>query len=701
MRNQPFSSITADSGETVSSENPRRRPLILAGMIVAVFALIGLRVVYVQVRLAELYRAPWGEILVDEIPIPCRDGRIVSSDGVVLAMDERRYDISVDYRWLQSPPDPRWLRQQVSARLERSERRDPVRREEVEQSLLRQREEMRRNLARAAGVEETDLAGKMAAIQRRIETMLRSVEGRRAQRSEESSESSRDWTQGLTGIWKVIAEELTTPPNRFENDPLVLKEELQDHVVLQDVSLDVVAAIHSQPTRFPGVHVRSSSTRSYPQNDLAPHVIGLRKESGGASSSDGEVGRVAQGGIEEAFSQQLSGTPGLIQIKRNRLGDEVSRDEVRPPADGGDVILTLDSRLQEIAESLLDRALDPTARENVDAEFIPQGGTLIAMDIWTGNVLAMACSPRPSLSILKKPTQEEWDRYQQDSRHPLFPRTSRMSVPPGPLFSIVTTIAALESGALDPTERYECRGYLDQPDRDRCLYYRRFGMGHGPLSPEEGLSRGCQVYFFEMARRMGPGPILDWAGRLGLGRPTGISLPSEHAGNLPDLSDGQIAANQSATFQIALGQGKLLVTPLQMARLMAAIANGGYLVVPRLVQNEQETATEPERVPGLSPNTLEIIRNGLQRSIHDPDGISQSARIDLLTYAGLNGVAEVANKPGHVWFAGYAPAHRPRVVVVVVLEHAGTAMAAGPVVKEFVTELLGFGFLQPYAPEFP
>lgn len=702
MRNQPFSSITADgSGEIGSIENPRRRPWILSGMIVAVFVLIGLRVVYVQVHLAERYRASWREVLFDEVPIPSRDGRIVSSDGVVLAVDERRYDIAVDYRWLQTPPDPRWLRQQVSARLDRSERRDAAKRAEIEQALLHQREELRRNLAHVARVDEKLVTDNMAAIQRRIENMLRAVEGRRAQRAEENSDSSRDWTEGLTGIWQVIAEELTTPPNRFENDPLILKEELQDHVVLQNVPLDVVAAIHSQPARFPGVHVRSTSTRSYPQHDLAPHVIGLRKEAGGATGTDDETKRTTQGGIEEAFNQQLSGMPGLMRIQRNQLGEETSREEVRPPKDGEDVVLTLDSRLQEIAESLLDAALDPSSQVNRDAEFIPQGGTLIAMDLWTGNVLAMASGPRPSLSVLMKPTQEEWDRYQQDSRHPLFPRTNRMAIAPGPLFTILTTIAALEEGALDPAEPYECRGFLDQPDRDRCLLFRRFGMGHGALSPDEALSRGCQVYYYEMARRIGPGPILEWASRFGLGHKTGVALPSEHAGNLPDLSDGRIASNQSATFQIALGQGQLLVTPLQMVRMTAAIANGGYLVTPRLVQGEEDTATGSQQVPGLSPETLKIIQAGLQRSIHDDEGVSQSARIDLLTYAGLSGVAEVANKPGHVWFAGYAPAHRPRVAVVVVLEHAGTAAAVGSVVKEFVTELLGFGFLQPYSPDVP
>jgi penicillin-binding protein 2 len=473
----------------------------------------------------------------------------------------------------------------------------------------------------------------------------------------------------------------------------VLQEELQDHVLLSDVPLQIAAAVQSQPARFPGVHIRSASIRAYPQQDLAAHVIGLRRAK--SQETNAPVRRTGESGIERSQSALLEGTPGVLRKTLDHDGEVIREETVQPPRDGSDVTLTLDSRLQRLAEQLLDQAL----AENNSAADPPQGACLIALDVWTGDLLALACSPRPSLTVLARPTADQWQQLLDHPRRPLFPRSTQMALPPGSVFKIVTSAAALEAGAIAPDDILPCRGYLDQPDEFRCLIYRRYGQSHGPVALEEALCQSCNVYFFQLARRIGPEALCDWAARFGFGQPTGIDLPGEQHGRVPRHGDPRSRSRwqPGTTLQLAVGQGSLLVTPLQVVRMMAAIANGGYLIAPRVARSESaEGTTPPARIPGLSENTLLAIRRGLERTIHDPRGTGRGARVDLLQMAGKTGTAEAGDRPDHAWFAGYAPADRPRVAFVVVLEHGGAGSGAAPIVREFVTEMLGLGYLNPF-----
>jgi len=705
MRNQPFSTISTNAeGHSQTHANPRRRPLLLGMMILSALGVIGVRVIYLQGVVADRYLTPWSEVIVEEEVIPCRDGRILSRDGVVLAQDESRYDIAMDYRWLQSPPHPRWLRQQVSQQLSPSARRDPAQRAAAERKILQQRTDLLKNLSKVTGQSEQKLTGKLAAIQNRIEKMLASVEGQRLTRMAEKQQAHVDWSEGFTGIWKVVVQELTTAPDRFAEDPIILKEELQDHVVLSNVTLNVAAAIQSRPAQFPGVHIRAMSRRSYPLADVAAHVIGVRKTSPGTANTPEAPLRTGESGIERFYSSRIAGTPGLIQHHRNRRGELVDSRQFRAPVDGQDVILTIDSRLQQIAEQLLDDKLRAGSSE--DSAAVPQGATLVAMDIWTGDILALACSPRPSLMTLLQPSREAWEQLQSDPRHPLFQRPTHMSVAPGALFQVVTAAAALQAGFTQADEKIECRGYLNEPDQYRCQIYRQHGIGHGGITVEDALSLTCNVYFYEMARRMGPETICDWASRFGLGERTGIDLPGESSGHLPqpDSPGTNLKGSRwfpGSTLQLSVGQGALLVTPLQMARMFAAIANGGFLVQPRvtLPNHDRDATAEPQKIPGLSAETLSTLQHGLERVVQDSDGNGRAARIELMTMAGQTGIAEVKNKPAHAWFAGYAPARQPRVAFAVVLEHGGNGSASAEVARDFVTELLGYGYLRPYLPE--
>lgn len=703
MRNQPFSQIGIQEGSHPGQgENPRRRPLILGAAILVIFVLIGLRVAYVQTAIAGRYLAPWQELTLEEEEIPCRDGRILSRDGVVLAQDESRHDLFIDYRWLQTPPHPAWLKQQVSQQLPPEHRRNASQRAVIERQILQQRRDLLTNLSLLTSESESELKEKMAAIQKRIETMRAAVERQRAARRTEQQTVPADWESGLSGIWKRVVQELTTAPDRFADDPIILKEELQDHLLLKNVSREIVAAVQSQPARFPGVHLRTTSARAYPHGDLAAHVIGLRKTSS-AIRDQGSSRRVGESGVEKFQQEVIAGTPGVVHHHRDRHGERQGHEEVRLPVDGRDIVLTIDFRLQELAEELLDRALAPADSEELMAA--PQGATLVAMDVWTGDLLTLACSPRPSLATLIQPSQQAWNALQTDSRHPLFPRVTQMAVAPGALFKVITATAALQEGFTQPAEALICRGYLNEPDRDRCLIFRQHGIGHGNITLQDAFIQSCHVYFYEMAQRMGPEPLCDWAARFGLGAPTGIDLSGETAGRLPrpEPAPGQAARGKwypGTTLQLAVGQGAILVTPLQVVRMFAAIANGGYLVSPRVTipaaSEEASTVSGSHRkIPGLQPETLTTLQRALEQVIHHPQGAGQAARIELLPMAGLGGSAEVQGKPAHVWFAGYAPARQPRVAFAVVLEHGGSETAAAELMRDFVVELLGGGYLRP------
>ncbi|WP_437201314.1 peptidoglycan D,D-transpeptidase FtsI family protein [Planctomicrobium sp. SH664] len=696
MRNQPFAQFEDSPQIGEAAIDPRKRLLLLTFFVLSCFAVIGLRVAHIQYAIADRFLRPWREFRFEEEVTSVRDGRILSRDGIVLAQDETRYDVRVDYRWLETPPDRGWLKKQIWQRLSREARRDPARRAEVEEELAAERERLIQQLAEISGLSAEEITARAADVQKRVEAMVQAVEKNRADRKAARQSSNFDWSSGLTGLARLFRDELMTPPDRIYDDPVVLREELQSHVLLRNVPFDVVAAIHSQPAKFPGVHVESASTRAYPQSSLAAHVIGVRKTPPHQTSGEALRNRIAESGVERSHDRLLRGTPGVKVHREDRRGNRIDSEDRSQPRDGQDVTLTIDSRLQRTAEQLLDQALSPPD----PGQPVPLGACLIAIDVWSGDVLTMATAPRPELPIIVRPTTEQWQRLLNDPRRPLFPRATQMALPAGSLFTLITAVAALESGVLTPDDVISCRGYLDRPDQHRCAIFPLTGYGHGPLRMDEALGSSCNVFFFEAARRMGPQPISDWASRFGFGQKTGIDLPGESGGNLPNptATASERTLSAGSALQLAIGQGALSVTPLQVVRMMAALANGGYLVTPRVTVETTEDAAAPrfQKIEGLHPSTLTTIRRGLENVVHSQRGSGRSAQVEMLRMAGKTATVQAADRPTHAWMAGFAPADAPRIAFVVVLEHGGEGdLAAAPIVREFVTEMLGYGALRP------
>lgn len=261
-------------------------------------------------------------------------------------------------------------------------------------------------------------------------------------------------------------------------------------------------------------------------------------------------------------------------------------------------------------------------------------------------MLAAASSPRYDARLLISATSAEWDAVSNDPRRPFFPRVTQATLPPGSVFKSLTAIAGIEAGVINPAERFDCAGYLERPDRERCAIYRHFGVGHGPVTLAEALAQSCNVYFFDVAQKLGPMPIVTWAERFGCGVATGCDLAGEQAGHVPHphrRGPGDAKWYPGTTRQLAIGQGELTVTPLQVVRMTAAIANDGWLVTPHFVrdippaveEDGSESASEsiqlaglsetspgttpkPQRIEGLTPGTLAEIRRGMQQAVENP-----------------------------------------------------------------------------------
>jgi penicillin-binding protein 2 len=705
--------------------SPVVRLLMLLGAFVVPLMGIGWRVAHLQTALVESYAEAFDVTSERSESMATWNGRILTSDGVVLAEDVEVFGITAHYRWLEEPPNEEWLEQLAKSKLTRPERRKRELVEaEIEKVRLRQQELWQR-LAHLTETTPEELTKARSAVQRRIERIRRSVaekqERRRlaAQTPQKEVVSTGRWN----GAWDAVRRALTTPPQRSAEQPLVIQEELDYHPVCDDVPLEVAAEIEAHPELYPGLRVRMSTRRTYPQGDLAPHIVGSRlpldpqqiaerrERLDERDPLDYQPGDWAgRSGIERYYEQHLRGLRGERKLVLNRRGEVIRNIVARRPRAGHDLVLTLHAPLQRETEKLLDKALAATPTEagaEPPAE-TPRGGCIVLMDVRTGDLLAAAAAPRFDLNILINHDDEAWQRVLDDPRRPLFPRLTQMALPPGSTFKTLTAAAALQSGRLDPHERLECHGFLTRPDRQRCYIYRHFGVGHGPTDLTTALAQSCNVYFYTVARQMGPDPICEWAQRFGYGRPTGVDLPDERGGNLPAPGESTGPGNsrhkwqQADTLDLAIGQSTLTATPLQVVRMMAAVANGGELVTPRFAQSlgpvvrradsDESLAIESEvnRVPGLDSETLSYIREGLKQCVAHPRGTGyKTVRLTETAIAGKTGTAEVGGKPDHAWFAGYVPVDRPRYAFVVVLEHAGSGgKAAGPVARDLVRAML-------------
>ncbi len=427
-----------------------------------------------------------------------------------------------------------------------------------------------------------------------------------------------------------------------------------------------VLRLREQSAELRGVDVGLEVLRAYPHGSLAAHVIGytgsISEEEYGRLRNQGYrlADRIGRTGLEKAFESHLRGEWGGQQLEVDAAGRVQRVLGDRPARAGRDLRLTLDLPLQQAAE----RALDGVRK-----------GAIVALDPRDGAIRAIASRPGFDPNIFAEgPTTAQWN----DLNRPEAPMLNRafQAFPPASTFKIVTTVAGMESGQFGPQSTLPTVGQF-------CYDGQCYGDhgAFGAIGFQKALAVSSNSFYYLLGLKVGPDQLFRAARRLGYGSPTGVELEEESAGLLGDPAWKKAVLGEPwtsvDTITSAIGQGAVTVTPLQMARLYAAIANGGNLVTPHLVEKPI-----PARGIGLKPETLRVVREGLRQVVTDGTATLLNDA-SLPPVAGKTGTAEDPPRPDHAWFGGYAPAGDPTLVIIAFGENSGGygGTVAAPMVR--------------------
>lgn len=443
--------------------------------------------------------------------------------------------------------------------------------------------------------------------------------------------------------------------------------------ILRNASPQVVIQLEEMSRELLGVMVEAETVRFYPHGDLAAHLLGytgeISQEQLRADPSYRLGDIVGLMGVEELFENHLRGQWGGRQVEVDAMGEVLRVLGEQAPQPGNTLQLTLDVRLQQAAERALGQ----------------RKGAVIAMDPSDGSILAMASYPTfdPNL-FSSRITQAQWESLQQQD----FPFLNRglRPYPPASTYKIITTAAGIESGAFPPNTVLQTGPYI-QVGGWRFWDWNRAGFGR--LNYRQAMAYSSDTFFYQIALGTKAAPLQEWSRRFGLGQLTGIGLKGEAAGLVPDAEWKQRHWREpwyvGDTVNMSIGQGFITATPLQMAVVTAAVANGGWRVRPLLSHQVIPESPVPLRQKvGLSPATLEILQQGLRDVVVYGTGGNANLGPGFPPTAGKTGTAEDPPRRSHAWYVGYAPYDRPELVVVVFLENSGGGggSRAAPIFRE-------------------
>ena len=518
------------------------------------------------------------------------------------------------------------------------------------------------------------------------------------------SEQTRDLQATLDALAEVIG------LSEYERERVVKevrrRRSFVPVTVRENLDWEEMVRIQVNAPDLPGVIVNEGLTRFYPQTETAAHVLGY------VSSVDEEdlTGdpllqlpgfRIGKQGMERKFDLVLRGSGGNSQVEVNALGRVIRELERKEAEAGTDLSLTLDERLQRFTA------------ERLGAE----SAASVVIDVHTGEVLVMASTPSFDPNVFNRGlTQREWNALSGDPRAPMTNKTISGQYSPGSTYKMVVALAALEHGAIGTDQTVFCRGYTD-------LGSRRFhcweGRGHGNMDMVQAIAQSCDVYFYEVARRVGVDRIADMANRLGLGHSSGLGLAGERAGLIPTEAWKRAALGESwqkgETFNTAIGQGYVLTTPMQLA-VMAARLSTGLAVEPVITRQIMLDGAVVQRPPkafaslAIDRRHLEVARRGMFEVLNGPRGTARASKLKSkdTKMSGKTGTTQVRritmaqrdaglpkgdeipwHERTHALFVAFAPDDNPRYALSVIVEHGGGGAAvAAPIARDIMTEVL-------------
>ena len=468
-------------------------------------------------------------------------------------------------------------------------------------------------------------------------------------------------------------------------------------VIGRDIDWPSMVAVETHQLDLPGVTLRARPRRSYADGPMAAHVLGYLGEINPKQlkvlKDEGYVigDEIGQYGLERRWEELLRGQSGGQQVEVDALGRRVRVLHEVTDVPGYTVHLTLDRQLQEAAyEALKDKQ-----------------GTIVALDVRSGAILALASTPAFDPNAFARGIKsDEWSGLIKDQLRPLSNRAIQGQYPPGSTFKIIMSIAGLEEGVIQPESFIQDPGFYTFGNRS----FRDWKKGgHGAVNLHKAIVESCDTYFYQLGPKLGVDRIAKWAHAFGLGEKTGVVLDDEKGGTIPDTEWKRKRFRQpwfpGETVSVAIGQGYVTVTPLQLANMMAAVANGGKLYRPYLVSKVEsvdgatvrEYGPEVIRTIELKADTLKRVHEALSDVVNGAGGTGGAARSQIVQIAGKTGTAQVVEMKGgyvkteqlayfsrdHAWFVSYAPVDNPQIAIAVLVEHGGHGGdAAAPMAKK-------------------
>jgi penicillin-binding protein 2 len=644
---------------------------ILLGLFAVIFGVVLVRLVQMQLVHGSEYRREASRSLEDyEFPQGMR-GRILDRNGLILAEDEPCHDFCLAYPMLSG--DERWRRRQIKAIAE--EENLPLDHPYVEK-VFEQRLEYTWALARQLAVEmQTDLDEVVRGIQRKIDR----------------------WRVGPDGRTRDV------------------REQFMPHAVVTGLDEEQTANLRLLLNRTVGVTLRPAHRRRYPFGDVACHIIGsvgpiYREDEQRWNLTEREEPHWIRRMRHNYWSSDLIGKSGvetmaepLLRPTRGyrRYSQPGVLAESEPAADGRDVHLTIDVELQASLTDLM--------------RSTGSDGCIVVLQVPSGDVLAMVSCPTYDLNTYRREylalagrQRNEDGQLTRESRfalahRPLMHRAIVGGYEPGSTIKPVIALAGLGASVITPATSFDCPGYVHMTEDGKKILRCWNRFGHGRLQLVEAIKQSCNVYFPRIADKLGIDLLLFWLGLFGYGEPTETGLPEEGGGFL--ISRDWVQSHRSGgTFWpadrwfLAVGQGKFLATPLQVAAAHATVARGGEYRSPRIAL--ESAPPQQRRLLPISEPHVAAVREGMHKVVHDRDGTAykhwhadkKPLGIDL---CGKTGTAQ-SNRRGkdHAWFAGFAPYRQPMVAFAVLLEYAGSGgKQAAPVAKQTLRILQEFGYL--------
>lgn len=488
-------------------------------------------------------------------------------------------------------------------------------------------------------------------------------------------------------------------------------------MVKENLTWDEMARIQVNAPDLPGVTIDEAQTRYYPQREGAAHLLGYVSAVDESDLTGDPLlqlpgFRIGKDGIEKIYDTRLRGTGGTSQVEVNAYGRVIRELERKEGEPGEDIVLTIDQRLQKFAADRLDE----------------ESAAVVLMDVHSGDLLAMVSNPSFDANAFARGlTNEEWKELSTNDHKPLVNKAIAGQFSPGSTFKTMMTLAALEHGVISPEQTIHCNGRYNLG-----RYVKHCHKVHGSVNMVRAVSVSCDVYFYEIARRLGVDKIAAMARRFGLGQPSGIGLPGELSGLIPTEAWKLAARGErwvpGDNLNVGIGQGDVLVTPIQLAIMTARIANGGLAVMPRLVRPRvpaNTTGGAPQsdvqslESLGIDPQHLATLQQGMFDVVNGPPGATTAranGRLRLTepdmkdwTLSGKTGTAQVyrisaaereagkrkpEDQPWHLrdsaLFVAFAPSHQPRYAISVVVQHAlgGGAAVAAPIARDIMEETL-------------